>query len=80
VPVDDTFSAVSLVPPSGLYDLLTWFKIALNQIMVLQIIPPIMEDSSIKETPKPLRYFRTLFRGIGGFPWIREWDSGFNKI
>ncbi|MEK6408665.1 MAG: AAA family ATPase [Acidobacteriota bacterium] len=71
-PVDDSFSAVSLVPPSGLYDLLTWFKIALHHVMVLQIIPPIMDDSSNKETAQPLRYFQNF---VSWYRWVSQ-DQG----
>lgn len=71
-PVENTFSAVSLIPSSGLSDLLTWFKIALSQIMVLQIIPPNMDDSSIKETSHPLRYFQNF---VSWYRWVSQ-DQG----
>jgi len=59
-PIDTSFSAVSLVPDSGLYSLLTWFKVALQRTIVLQIVPPMMDESSIKVTARPLRYFQNF--------------------
>lgn len=59
-PLDRSFSALSLIPDSGLYSLFTWFKIALERTIILQIVPPMMEESSVKTTNRPLRYFQNF--------------------
>jgi hypothetical protein len=71
-PVDSTFSAVSLVSTEGMFDLITWFKLALSQITVLQITPPMMEEVSMKESRRPSRYFENF---ISWYRWISQ-DQG----
>ena len=59
-PVADNYSAVSLLPTSGLYERVTEFKVALSRLTVLQIIPPMMEDTGWTESLRPLRYFENF--------------------
>lgn len=48
------------------------FKTALNRTTVLQIIPPMMDETSLKKTPRPLRHFENF---VSWYLWISQ-DQG----
>jgi len=68
-PADGSLSAVSLVPPSGLYRFITWFKIALSRTAIVQIVPPMMDETSQKELSQPSKYFENF---VSWYRWISQ--------
>lgn len=70
--IDDTWSAMASLPANALYTDFTWFKAALRRMTVLQIVPPMMDETSIKESQRPLRYFQNF---VSWYRWISQ-DQG----
>ena len=71
-PFDWSRSVMASLAPRPENTKLTWFKTALRGITVLQIVPPMMEETSIMQTPRPLRYFQNF---VSWYRWVSE-DQG----
>ena len=71
-PFDSTQSAVASLPDMWNTTMLTWFKAALRRTKVLQIIPPMMEETSFEESRRPLRFFQNF---VSWYRWISQ-DQG----
>jgi energy-coupling factor transporter ATP-binding protein EcfA2 len=65
-------SAMASLPTTALYSKHTWLKTALDRTTVLQIVPPMMDETSLQETTRPLRYFQNF---VSWYRWISN-DHG----
>jgi len=71
-PFDWTQSALASLTPRPDNTKLTWFKTAMHRSVVLQIIPPFMEETSLKESQRPSRHFENF---VSWYRWLSQ-DQG----
>jgi energy-coupling factor transporter ATP-binding protein EcfA2 len=71
-PFDPRQSAMASQPPLWNNTKLTWFRVALRRTKVLQIVPPMMDETSFEESPRPLGYFQNF---VSWYRWISQ-DQG----
>jgi ATPase subunit of ABC transporter with duplicated ATPase domains len=65
-------SAMASLPTNALYSKHTWLKTALDRTTVIQIVPPMMNETSLQETTRPLRCFQNF---VSWYRWISN-DHG----
>jgi energy-coupling factor transporter ATP-binding protein EcfA2 len=70
--IDATLSAMASLPANPAYANLTWFKTALRRVTVVQIVPPMMDETSMRESQRPLRYFQNF---VSWYRWVSQ-DQG----
>lgn len=70
--IDETLSAMASLPANAQYANLTWFKTALRRMTVVQIVPPMMDETSMRESQRPLRYFQNF---VSWYRWVCQ-DQG----
>lgn len=68
-PFDRSQSAVASQPEIWNTTKLSWFKAALRRTKVLQVIPPMMEETSFEESPRPRKYFENF---VSWYRWISQ--------
>lgn len=70
-------SAMASLPTIALYSKHTWLKAALDRTTVLQIVPPMMNETSVQETTRPLRYFENF---VSWYRWISNDHGMANRL
>ena len=75
-PFDWTQSALASLTPRSDNTKLTWFKSALRRMTVLQVVPPMMDETSLKESTRPSRYFQNF---VSWYRWVSQ-DQGMPII
>lgn len=68
-PFDSSQSAVAAQPEIWSTTKLTWFRAALRRTKVLQVIPPMMEETSREESRRPRKYFENF---VSWYRWISQ--------
>jgi predicted ATPase len=68
-PFDSSQSAVAAQPEIWNTTKLTWFRAALRRTKVLQVIPPMMEETSWEESRRPRKYFENF---VSWYRWITQ--------
>jgi energy-coupling factor transporter ATP-binding protein EcfA2 len=71
-PVATNMNTIRSLPRSPTLLHINRFRAAFGRTTILQIIPPMMDETSIKESQRPLRYFQNF---VSWYRWISQ-DQG----
>ncbi|MBI2924200.1 MAG: AAA family ATPase [Verrucomicrobia bacterium] len=71
-PFDWTQSALASILPRADNRKLTWFKTLLERVAILQIVPPMIAGTSLREAQRPDRHFENF---VSWYRWVSQ-DQG----